>query len=491
MRYDVAIIGAGVEGLAAATLLAKAGHRIIVIERGERAGGRAATREFHPGFRASPFADELAPIPAQLHWALDLSRRGAIFTPAPSSLALWPGRRNVLRRGKGVAQGFLESAAKRSAAILARAETAMEPPPRRTIFTPRVSPASWLGEDWLLASANDVLAREIGDADTAAHVAALAFSGRAADPGLAGSALLLLAPGNGGSGTVVGGLATLAHALEQAAREAGVEISCGLDATDIRRARGRVTGVGLADGTEIEARAVVSTLDLKRTFLTFFQWNGLTKEIVSRVGAFRMAGSTARVLLALDGLPVLPVRNAIRGPIHVAPDLAMFADAYAAWRVGTIADRLPIALRFVSASDPGLAPVGAAVLTATLGCVPFRLFDGAWTREKRDRLRDLTLAAIEAVLPGTTARVLASETIVPPDIEEALGATEGDLMGGEIAADQMLDAGPWPDHPGPRSPIRGLYLAGSQLSTGALATCAAGALAARALAADLATGGLK
>ncbi|MGD0866921.1 MAG: FAD-dependent oxidoreductase, partial [Rhizomicrobium sp.] len=97
MRYDAAIIGAGAEGLAAAALLAGAGVKTIVVERSERAGGRATTREFHPGFRASPFADELPPVPADIHWALDLSRRGAIFRPTPISTAIWPDRQSLLR----------------------------------------------------------------------------------------------------------------------------------------------------------------------------------------------------------------------------------------------------------------------------------------------------------------------------------------------------------------------------------------------------------
>ena len=80
------------------------------------------------------------------------------------------------------------------------------------------------------------------------------------------------------------------------------------------------------------------------------------------------------------------------------------------------------------------------------------------------------------------------EVVAPPDIEDALGATDGDLHGGEIAGDQMLGEGPWPDRALPRTPIAGLYLAGSHLTAGAFATCAAGASAAHALLADRARG---
>lgn len=331
------------------------------------------------------------------------------------------------------------------------------------------------------ASLAGVLACE--DDDIAAPLAAAALGGSVADPFLPGSALHLLNLAR--SGIVTGGLASLSSALLLAAREAGAEISLGHDVTDIRHAKGRVSGVGLADGSEIQARAVISTLDLKRTFLSFFQWNALPREIVHAVGAFRMAGATARVLFALDS----PRAGSMRGAIPVAPSLEQLAEANSAWRRGSIAPRLPVTLRIVSAADPSLAPAGGAVVTATLGAVPYRLFDGAWTREKRDMLRAQAMAALEAALPGASVHVIATEVIAPPDIEEALGATEGDLLGGELAADQLLSAGPWPEHPFPRCPLKGLYLAGSWLAMSG--TCTAGAAAARTVAADLAAGALK
>src|SRR5208282_731300 len=114
-----------------------------------------------------------------------------------------------------------------------------------------------------------------------------------------------------------------------------------------------------------------------------------------------------------------------------------------------------------SDGDPSLAPPSAAVVTATLGAVPFRLFDGAWTHEMRELLRSRALEAAEAVSPGFAARVVGCEVVAPPDIEDALGATEGDLAGGEIAGDQMLGSGLWAAPAMPRTPIAGLYLAGS------------------------------
>ena len=477
MRYDAAIIGAGAEGLAAAAMLGRAGLRVIVIERASHAGGRLRSHEFHPGFRASPFVDDIAGIPASLFHTLDLARHGAVFVRDRASLAVWPDRRHTLTAEEpGAAAALLAIAAERCAAIGARALDEAKARPAHELFRRRDG-ESWPAQDWATMTLDNVLATLTPDA--AAHVAALAGAGT--DPFVEGSALHLLAAGASGW-RLRGGAERLATALLAAAEAAGAEFSFGLEASDIRSRDGRVTGVGLADGSEIATTNVISTLDLKRTFLTFFAWNALPKPLVQGVNAFRMAGQTARVLFALSR----PLEA--DGPIHVAPSLPEQSKAHQAWRSGVVADHLPVTLNVVSSRDPDMAPPSSAVVTATLRAIPFRPFDGAWTHEKRELLRRRAQDALESVWPGIGDSVVAAEVVVPPDIEDALGATDGDLTGGEIAGDQMLGLGPWADQALPRTPIKGLYLAGSHLTAGAFATCVAGAAAAEALIADRARG---
>ena len=102
-----------------------------------------------------------------------------------------------------------------------------------------------------------------------------------------GSALHLLA--NAGGGTAIGGLGTIGIALEASAKAAGAEISLGLEVADIRLRSQRAVGVRLADGTPIEARAVISTLDLRRTFFSLFAWKDLPKSVAERVSRYRHA----------------------------------------------------------------------------------------------------------------------------------------------------------------------------------------------------------
>jgi phytoene dehydrogenase-like protein len=437
LRYDVCIIGAGAEGLACAATLAARGRRVLVVERLAEPGGRCVTRAFAPGFSASPFADELPQIPPAIFRDLDLARRGAILTPAAESGG------TIAAAREAVIARVLADAAK----------------PRSHLWFHRSRPAPWPGEELATRGGIECGGEGFGDPDRGAL------------------ALLAGPPG----GLPRGGLGTLGTALRRAAEESGAELVCGIEATDIRRRHGRVVAVGLSEGREIAADAVVSTLDVKRTFLTLFAWNELPKPLVERIGAFRSAPGTARLLLALEAPPVVKDPAILRRPIPLA---ASYGEAVRAWAGGMIPDRPPAVVRLVSAVDPFLAPDGAAVMTVTLSAIPREPFDGPWNGDKRIVLQARALKLVEEVFPGTFERITTAALITPPDIESELGCTEGDLYGGALSPSQMLSFRPFPECTGTRTPVKGLYLAGASSALGPLATCASGVAAATAVMAD-------
>ncbi len=478
MRYDAAIIGAGPDGLAAAVRLARAGLTVVVVDRAPEAGGRCTTREFHPGFRASPYSDEVAPIPAEIFWQLDLARRGALFLAPAEQVVLAPDGERLCFRAPSAVR---ETAAQRIVRALDAADAqAHAGPPGRSFFRRAGAPLLPSLDAWSERSLVDLLAG-CEPAESAALLAQ-ALAGRAADPYLRGSGLHLLGLRN--SGAVAGGLAKLGMALAAAAREAGAELSLGLEAAELQLKNGRIAGVALADGTVLNAAAVISCLDLKRSILSLLPWTALPPPVLKRAANFRHGGGTARLLVALARMPDVADPRAV---IHTASSAADFSGACASWRGGVVAEKPPAAICIVSAADPALAPAGKATATVTLGAIPYRLFDGGWSVEKRAQLQSRALAALQLALPG--AEVLAVELIVPPDIEESLGLSHGDLDGGEIAADQIFASRAWPECP--RTPIAGLYLAGPSSAVGASATAAAGWFAAAAVLTDHKAGRLR
>ena len=509
-RYEAAIIGAGPEGLVASIVLARAGLRVLLVEKSDEPGGRATTLEFHPGFRASPYADELPPMAHRLYRSLGLARHGAILTPSPASVAVTDSGTSVLfaneellarsAPAEAVADllAFKRERQNAHAAVENRAATITRV--QRRWFGSNNAPssaASWPSAGWVSDSLDGLLRARIGNPLLRLHLAADAISGRAVSPFLAGTALHALAPGIGGSGQPPAGLGRLARALVDIATANRVTIRCNAAVTRVPVSQGRAAGI-VVDGNEtIEAAAVLSTLDLKQTILGLVRWSDLPDALPKRIGRFRMAGQRARVLFALDAPPEIPFacepRDAACGPIHVADSFENFCRSYESWRRGDIPECPLVTLRVPSFSDPRLAPIGKAVMTATLGGIPARLFDGAWTEEKRNRLSQLALAAAERAMPGVAARLLAQHVLVGSDFEAALGATAGDLDGGELSPDQALDFRPLggPEWQDGRVPVHGLYLGGPSSAASPFLLGASGERAALAMLADFQTGLLR
>jgi phytoene dehydrogenase-like protein len=502
-RFDAAVIGAGPNGLAAASTMAKAGLRTIVLERAEHAGGRAATMEFHPGYRASPWCDELPAIPASLFWALDPARRGAILTPAPSSVCISDGGISILyaddRRAAAQLAGLERDGVMRLRRDVAAARDGIasrsEERTRGWLGLPPSSPRddkAWPGERWGALALADVIAERVSGTALQCHLAAAALSGRVMSPYLAGSALSLLAP-TGGSGVVAGGLGALGAAMAQAAEAAGVTIRTGVDVTGLKIAKDRAIAAVVGDREEIEARAILSALDVKRSFLSLVTWSDLPAEFVRRVGRYRMHGGMARVLFALSRVPKFAfakeASDTACGPIHVTPSIRALSLAHDSWRAARLGEALPVTLRLFTGLRA--APLGGAVLTATVSGVPSRMFDGAWTPEKSEQVMKLALAAAEQASPGIGQLVAGHKVLVAADFETALGATDGDLDGGELAPDQVLSFRPFPEWNAARTPLRAFYLGGPSSAPAPFFTGAAGVRAATIVVADMRNGRLK
>ena len=391
---------------------------------------------FIPAFPASAFADRAPEIPAEVSAALALE--------APLLIERLP-QDIRQRRDAALAVIFAQARELHRHGLLARLRRALAPAEPIHV---------WPGQD--------LVCRSLADWP---RLKSWALIGRAIDPELAGSALALLALA--GAEPVRGGLGALGAAFLRAA--SGAELRLEQEVSEVAITRGRVSGLLLADGSRIAADAVISTLDLKHSLLSLFPWTALTPALRGQAAHFRMPGGTARLLLAL------------KRPGNAAAPMLLAGDDHflSSFRHGAVPSRPPLLIDPVSLRDPSLAPPGGATLTVTIAAIPRRLFDGVWNPERRLRLAATVLPRIEAALPGTLAALAGIRIIGPAEMEARLGASGGDLDGGQLAADQMLGL-----RPGARSFIPGFYLGGASAAAGPLGTGAAGYAAALSVLAD-------
>jgi phytoene dehydrogenase-like protein len=524
---DVVIIGGGHNGLVTAFYLARAGFKPLVLERRPTVGGAATTEEFCPGFRCPALAHSAGPLLPAVARDMQLERHGvawieprtALFSPSPDGRALVvttelsESARNIGVFSQRDAEKYIEFAAllERYSKLVARLVT-MTPP---DIEKPSKE------ELWGLLGAGRQL-RGLGKkdmmrliryapmavADFAAEffetellraaVAARGVFGAAMGPWSAGSTaqLLLRAAADAHpTGRLVfprGGMGAMADAMAAAATAAGAEIRTAEAVERILVKDGIATGVALASGEEISARAVISNADPRRTFLQLVDPVHLEPGFVVKMQHFRGAGVVAKVNLALDGLPAFAAAKVaggdgsqlLAGRIVIAPEIDYIERAFDASKYGEFSPRPYLDAAIPSLSDATLAPAGKHVMSVCMQFAPYKLRGGDWSRAK-DALADTAVKTLAEFAPDLPQRVLARQVITPVDIEQIYGLTGGHIFHGELALDQLFTMRPilgWAQY---RTPLRGLYLCGNGTHPGNGLTGASGANAAREILKDL------
>ena len=494
-RYDVIVIGAGHNGLTTAALLARAGRRVLVIERRDVVGGLAAADEFHPGYRTSGVFQDTTMLSRRVADELQLTQHGLVWRAAPPDvLALGAPGDSLLLSGdntRAIATRNPHDAEQysRYRAALAR----LRPLLAQFLTAPPIDPTSTeaLGVRQLLRPA--VKLRRQGRRDLLEFFrlpplcvadwldewfeddllkAALALPPLAStflaprSPG--GTALLLRQAGLAGPGIVGGGPALVA-ALERAARAHGVEVRTGAKAARVRTAD-TVQGVTLEDGETIDAAIVAASCHPKSLFLELLPPRSLPARFAHRIESYRSRGTTAQVLLGLRS----PLRY--KGHEDVAIEFARTGGslldierAFDAIKYGRVAER-PV-LEIHAPTAPAAAPVAAILVHY----VPHAATP-AWDDKARERLGDRVQELLEAYTTGLD--VTGRRVLVPPDFETKFALPGGNLHHGDHSIDQLL-LRPAAGCIGYRTPIPGLYLCGSGSHPGGGLTCLPGALAAR------------
>jgi phytoene dehydrogenase-like protein len=520
---DLIIIGGGHNGLVTAFYLARAGYKPLVLERRNQVGGAAITEEFHPGFRASVLAHSAGPLRAEIVRDMQLAKHGLkLITPEVEVTALPPdGRALILYRDVERAAQEIGKISKPDVAKYREFHVALEKTSRiisrvLTLTPPEISRPSksdlfgllQLGRSvrgsgkkntydllrWGPMAVADLVAEFFENDLLRAVIAARGIFGTFLGPWSAGTALVLLlraahdANPAGGNCFVAGGMGAVTQAMANAAQQAGAEIRTGAEVAEIKIKDGAVQGVVLTNGEEIQARAVISNADPKRTFLKLMDPVLLSPTFTKRLQNYRMNGTVAKVNLALSGLPSFSGLNgntdALTGRIHIGPGIDYLERAFDDSKYGNFSRAPFLEITIPSLRDPSLAPPGQHVMSVYMQYAPYKLKNTNW-REQKGALGDTVIKTIAQYAPDLAGRILYSQVITPLDLEETYGLTGGQIFHGELALDQIFTMRPMLDWARYRTPIENLYLCGSGTHPGTGLTGASGANAAREIVKDL------
>ncbi|MCI0688080.1 MAG: NAD(P)/FAD-dependent oxidoreductase [Sporichthyaceae bacterium] len=501
-RYDAVIVGGGHNGLVAAAYLAKHGLRTLVCERRPVVGGAAVSEHpFGSDYTVTSLSYVISWLPPAMVRDLDLIKHGYhVYPQGPYFAPRQDGR--YLAMPSDPAERFSQIAKFSGADAeaygrwddwLARLGKVVSP--LLAEISPQVGshrPKELAKQAALLRHLRGLDVRGVFDltrlmtASTADLVedwfssdavrGVLSVSGVIggwAGPRSAGTAYVMLHHhiGDLGDGQVGawgfprGGMGGVTQAMAAAARSFGAEIRTEAGVARIDVANGRVTGVTLTDGTQVEAGTVITTVHPQISFLRLVDRDQLPADFVADIESWKTRSGTVKVNLAIDRLPTFASHPEFAPDVHggtivLSESLDDVETAFQEAASGRPAT-LPFAdVCIPSVFDPTLAPEGQHIVSMFTQWVP-QSWHGQPHPAELEAYADRVVARMEAVAPGFTDSVLHRQVIGPYEMEHEYGLIGGNIFHGELTPGQMFHCRPAAGFADLRTPIAGLYQAGS------------------------------
>jgi len=504
MKYDAIVIGGGHNGLTAAAYLARAGRKVLVLERRHVLGGAAVTEEVFPGFKFSVCSYVVSLLRPEIIRDLDLPRHGleilpldGTFTPMPNGDYLWrvndhaKTRREIARHSRLDAEAYDEyGKAMVEMARFVKPILGMTPPDPVSLDPRELGKLLFLARRFralpdedrynqiqlLTMSAADFLDQWFETDVLKATMSASGIIGTFLGVRSPGTAYVLLHHYMGeidgafrSWGFARGGTGAISNAIASAARAAGVEIRTRAAVAHILVTGGQARGVALDGGDELRADLVLSSVDPKLTFLTLIDDRELPADFAGEVRRYKFRGSSGKVNLALDALPDFTCRPGagphLRGALSISPSVDYMERAYDEAKYGAFSRRPYIDMVIPTLTDPSVAPPGKHVLSCFVQYAPYRLASGTWD-EQRDAFGDAVVDTIAEYAPNLRRIIVGRQVLTPLDLEREFGLTEGNIFQGELTLEQLFFARPVPGWAQYRTPIRNLWMCGSATHPG-------------------------
>ncbi len=495
------VIGAGHNGLVCAFYLARAGHKVTILERRSVVGGAAVTEAFHPGFRNSVASYTVSLLNQRVIDDMGLAALGLRILERPIANFLPTQDGRYLKMGGGLQRTQAEIAkfSARDAETLPRyyemldavgdvlRDLAMETPPNQQdgfAGLPRaVLQANRLRRlglpqqrdmlDLFTKSARDVLDSWFESDEVKAAFGFDSIVGNYASPDTPGSAYVLLHHTFGGVngkkgnwGHAVGGMGAITQAMAAACARLGVTIRLEAPVRQVLVRGKRATGVLLVSGEEVAASRVVANVNPKLLFQRLVDPADLDADFHRRIAAYKCGSGTFRMNVALSELPdftCLPGKDT--GEHHasgiiIAPTLDYMDRAYQDARAHGWSRDPIVEMLIPSTVDDTLAPHGQHVASLFCQQVSPALKGRSWS-DAREEVADLMIATVNRHAPNFRASVLGRVSLTPEDLEEKFGLIGGDIMHGNMSLDQLWSTRPILGNASYRAPIDRLYMCGA------------------------------